>query len=107
MQGIRNRPRPRLLIPDIKPVDVTQSPCISGGTLTPDLPHSPPVFPTTGDEKEKTLDALKIQNYVLLNLLDSHGQTKVYRAFHTDTHEEFVCKVMSLHQLARCSSRIL
>ena len=94
MQGIiRNRPRPRLQIPETKQhVDFPNSPCIFGGTLTPDLPHSPPVFPS-GDETEKAQGALKVQNYVLSNLLDSHGQTKVYKAFHIETHEEYICKV--------------
>ena len=50
------------------------------------------MFPS-GDETEKAQGALKVQNYVLSNLLDSHGQTKVYKAFHIETHEEYICKV--------------
>ena len=93
MQGLRNRPRPRLNIPQHKHVDFVQSPNLTGGTLTPDLPQSPPVFPT--NESNTGDGVLKVDNYLLTKLLDTQGHVKIYKAFHSTTHVEHVCKVRS------------
>ena len=99
-----------VLIPDRKhdePVDFEQAASPgNGGNLSPDLqPATPPTYPIaqhlplgTSPLLEHPLvepvpQAYKIGNYILVQQTDTVGDIQVFRAFHCDTREEYVCKV--------------
>ena len=90
----RGRARLSVHIPDRKHVDFEQPPHLSGGNLSPDLqPATPPTYPTSASSQEALLPVTEIGNYVLIQQTDCVGDIQVFRAFHCDSHEEFVCKV--------------
>lgn len=99
-------PRLSVVIPNRKhdAVDFDQSTHSSnGGNLSPDLqPATPPTYPlaAVATPIEKTLveqvpQASKVGNYILVQQTDTVGDIQVFRAFHCDTQEEYICKVVS------------
>lgn len=97
----------------------------NGGNLSPDLPATPPTYPIAGSSASTTSpllaggdsnhplgspqdppipQAYKIGQYILLQQTDTVGNVQVYRAFHSDTHEEYVCKVVAQEKFQRTFS---
>ncbi|KAK6186972.1 hypothetical protein SNE40_006227 [Patella caerulea] len=63
------------------------------GNLSPDLqPNTPPVFPKNCSQDQ---DVLKIGKYLLYN--QTTDSSEVYNAVNSQTHEEFVCKVLPIN----------
>ena len=98
----RGRARLSVQIPDRKYVDFDQPPCLTGGTLSPDLqPSTPPTYPRADNHTDNSLhasvqsvpQATQIGEYVLVQQTDNVGDIQVFRAFHCDSQEEFLCKV--------------
>lgn len=86
----RHSHRPHVVLPDRKHAELIHdtSPLL-GGSLSPDLqPNTPPTFP-----QPVCQDCFKIGKYLLVQPLDKVGSTQIYKAFHCDTEEEFICKI--------------
>jgi hypothetical protein len=92
-----------VVIPDSRkhePLEYEQSASPGNtGNLSPDLqPATPPTYPIPSppsllEHGETIPQAYKIGNYILSQQIDSVGDIRVYRAFHCDTRDEYVCKV--------------
>lgn len=88
----RSRLRP-LYIPQRKHVDFEPSPHL-GGNLSPDLqPNTPPTFSRNAEEPKPEQPISRIGQYLLLEQLDTAG---TFKAVHTCSDEQFICKVIPL-----------
>lgn len=94
-----------LFIPSRKQhVEFEQSPCLgSAGTLSPDLqPNTPPTFPHPNHQNHDCSgvqpQVSKIGHFFLAAPLDTQGHVQLYKAFHVDTHQQYVCKVIPIER---------
>ncbi|KAI0228517.1 Tribbles-like protein 2 [Lamellibrachia satsuma] len=92
------RPRPRIVIPPRKHVEYEQPPSLGSGYISPDLqPNTPPTFPGPSSE-DSHCGVSKIGRYLLTKLVDTVGIVDIYDAYHCDTQQEYVCKVIPLEK---------
>jgi len=103
-------PRLSVVIPDNRkhdPLDYEQTASPgNGGNLSPDLqPATPPTYPIANSPLleghplvESVPQAYKIGNYILSQQTDTVGDIRIYRAYHCDTREEYVCKVVCIEK---------
>ena len=92
MSSPRTRLRP-LYIPDRKHADFEQSPRLGGGHLSPDLqPNTPPVLLDVNNDCHCQAVS-QVGDFLLLEQLDAVGNIHIHRSLHSETKEEFICKV--------------
>ena len=96
----RSRPRPSLRIQHRKHVEF-ESPSYLG-SLSPDLqPSSPPTFHSGAANVVS-----KVGKYLLTQQTISNDESKVFKAVHCETQENFVCKVRCFSYVKKCNVKL-